>query len=533
MAKVWKILSEDPEDLVAELLKIRGLKTKDDIQQFWHPKIEDYKKQLTIPGVAVAVKRIEKAIETGEQIIIYGDYDVDGVCATAIMYHALASRQAKVLPYIPHREKEGYGLSKIGLEFARDTGATLLITVDCGIVAFEQTEYAKSLGMDVIITDHHVMLDKKPEVTAIVHSTAMCGSAVAWCLAKELISEKASLELLDFVGMGSICDMMPMIGVNRFFAKEGVKRLQKTDRVGLISLLQECGIDPTELSAYHVSHIIGPRLNAMGRMEHAIDSLRLLCTKNPKKARELAHLLCETNDAKKQLTTEAIDAARLIVNTDGFLVGKKILIVHSKDWIPGIIGLVAARLAEEYRLPAIAIAEGEFESKGSARTVNGLNIIETIRQCSDLLIDVGGHPQAAGFTIHSKNIDKFSKQLLAVVEKNKMEDSPELVVDAAIGIKKLTKKLCLQLMDFEPTGVANPKPILAVRNIQISDIKTVGAGKHLKFKADGIDSIAFGLGDLESILQNGQFIDLAFFLELNIWNGQEKLQLKVLDLKLN
>jgi single-stranded-DNA-specific exonuclease len=534
MTKKWQILSHDPEDLITQLLENRGITKKEDIEKFFNPKFEDFESELKIPGIAKARDRIEKAIKEGEQIIIYGDYDVDGICATALMYHALASRGAKVLPYIPHREKEGYGMSEVGLHFARDAGATLIVTVDQGIVAFEQIIYAQMLGIDVIITDHHVALETLPGAVAIVHSTKMCGAAVAWCLARTLVSEKEAMELLDFAGMGSICDMMPMVGVSRLLAKEGIKRLNKTPRLGIQSLLNACSIETGEITSYHISHIIGPRLNAMGRMEHAIDSLRLLCTKSPKKASDLAKLLCDTNEQKKQLTVDAIDQARLISEQvdDEIKKDRKILVVHSKDWIPGIIGLVAARLSEEYNLPAIAIAEGELESKGSARTVNGLNIVETIRGCSDLLIEVGGHPQAAGFSLKSENIEAFKQKISQAVKDVEVPDEPVLKIDSLISSKRLTKKLTKELEEFEPTGVSNAKPILASENVRISDIRTVGQGKHLKCKIDDIDAIAFGMGDKESFLKNGQLVNVAYFLELNVWNNHEKVQLKIVDLQI-
>jgi single-stranded-DNA-specific exonuclease len=534
MPKVWKILHEDPKDLVDQLLINRGIKTPQQHEQFFNPTIDHFSKELDIPGIAKAKKRIEKAIKGGEQIIVYGDYDVDGVSATAIMYHALALRGAKVLPYIPHREKEGYGLSHIGLDSAKASEATLIVTVDTGIVALEQALYAKTLGIDLVITDHHVALDNLPECAAIVHSTEMCGAAVAWCLAKALLPEDQAYNLLQFAALGSICDMMPMVGVSRFFAKEGLKILNCTDCVGLLSLMQECGIAPGSITPYHISHIIGPRINAMGRMEHAIDSLRLLCTKSPAKARELAHLLCETNDQKKQLTIDAIDQARLTVGKDiEVLKTKKILIVHSPEWIPGIIGLVAARLSEEYKMPAIAIAEGELESKGSARTVNGLNIVETLRMVSDTLIDVGGHPAAAGFTLQTVHIDAFKNKLYEVLEKVEMHELPELTIEASLPTKKVNKSLGYKLEEFEPTGVANQKPILATKTMMVSDVRTLSDGKHLKFKAEGIDAIAFGMGQMSDIIKEGSIVDVAYYLEINRFNGAENVQLKVVDLQVN
>ena len=276
---LWKILPKKNDDLIEQLLINRGIKTEKEKELFFHPKISDFKKDLQIPGIEKAIKRIKEAIEKGEQIIVYGDYDVDGISASAILYKALASLGAKVLPYIPHREKEGYGLSRVGLEFARDSGATLVITVDNGIVAFEQAKIEKELGLDLIITDHHVPQEEKPDAYGIVHSTKMCGAAVALCLIKDLIKKDLSKELLQFVAIATICDLIPLIGLNRSFVFEGLKILNTTTNLGLLELINECGIRMGSIGSFEIGYMIGPRLNAMGRLEHGIDSLRLLCTR--------------------------------------------------------------------------------------------------------------------------------------------------------------------------------------------------------------------------------------------------------------
>lgn len=527
MAKAWKILPQKSTDLVTQLLINRGIKTEEEKERFFNPKIEYFEKEFKIPGIPQALKRIKSAIEKEELICVYGDYDVDGVCASAVLYKGLVSLGAKVLPYIPHREKEGYGLSKEGLDSVRDSGASLVITVDQGIVALEQAKYAKELGLDLIITDHHLPKEEKPQALVIVHSTAICGAGVAWCLIKDVISKNLADELLEFVGLATVCDLMPLLGVNRGLVYEGLKQLNKTDNVGLQALFREAGVEKGGIISYTIGHVLGPRLNAIGRLEHAIDALRLLCTKDPLKARKLASLLTSANLKRQELTTLAVEEAKLKIDTKD-----KVHVLHSKDWIPGIVGLIAGRISDETGRPALAISVGESVSKGSARSVDGINIVETIRGCSELLIDVGGHKGAAGFTIETNRIEDFKKRLLEVFEQLEINEEKVLEIEAEVPVKNLTKELAYSLEKFEPIGFGNSAPLLVSRAVRVSDIRTVGEGKHLKFKGEGIDAIAFGKGELSSVLKEGSLVALAFYLEINRFNGSEILQLKVRDINL-
>lgn len=521
----WKVAPRKSDDITLQLLINRGIKTAKDKEQFFNPKLEDFAGDLKISGIQKATKRILQAIDKDELIVVFGDYDVDGICASAILYKGLTSIGAKVLPYIPHREKEGYGLSKLGLEFARDSGATLVITVDNGIVAVEQAKFAKEIGLDLIITDHHIPGKELPDAFEIVHSTKMCGAGVAWCLIRGLIEKKLTTEFLQFVAIATVCDLLPLVGLGRAFVFEGLQVLNKTTNLGLLALINECGISLKDIGSFEIGYMIGPRLNAMGRLEHAIDSLRLLCTKDPLKAKKLAKLLCETNAARQKMTMEALEQAKLLLDEK-----QKIHVLASKDWSAGIIGLVAGKMTDEYCRPAIAISIGEETSKGSARSIDGINIVELIRKHADILIDVGGHPGAAGFSIYSKNIEIFKKRLeeLTIVLP---EEEKVLEIEAEVDSKRLTKSLVYELQKFEPFGMDNRKPIFATRGMCVSDLRTVGDGKHLKGKADGLDLIAFGMGEWANFLRSGQMIDLAYNLELDTYNGNNKLQLKVKDIR--
>lgn len=530
MQKVWKIATREKEDLIEQLLYNRGVESGEEKEKFYNPQISDYQKLVDISNIPIALKRIKKAIEDKELIVVYGDYDVDGITASTIMYRGLSSMGARIIPYIPHREKEGYGMSKIGLDNVRDLGASLVITVDNGIVAFEQAEYCKQLGMDLIITDHHLAHEngKLPESLTLVHSTEMCGAAVAWCLIQRELSEKLRDELLQFVAIATVADMIPLTGLGRAFVSEGLKVLNKTKNPGLLALFREAKLELGKIRGYEIGHAIGPRLNAIGRLEHAIDAVRLLCTENEKRARDLARLLQETNDKRKDFTTIAVDEALLSIKGNG---QKKIHIVHSETFLPGVIGLIAARICQETSRPSIAISVGETISKGSARSVDGVNIAETIRSCSDILVDVGGHKGAAGFSILKENIPQFIARMEKLLEELPDEVEQVIEIEAEVERKQLTKNLVKEINKFEPFGHHNPQPVLAVRSFQISDMRTLSEGKHLKFKADGIDCIAFGKGDLINVLEQGSFVDIAFYLEINEFRGQENLQLMVKDIK--
>lgn len=528
MSKVWHVLPRKYPDITKQILYNRGITSEKEIQEFLHPSLQNYQKELSVPGIEKAWKRLEKAIKDHEQIVIYGDYDVDGICASAIAYKSLVALGAKVHPFIPHREKDGYGLSKSGLDVAKEKGAALVLTVDNGIVALEQAQYAKSLGIDLIITDHHIPLETLPEAKAIVHSIQMCGSGVAWCLFKDKISTDLAHELLQFVAIGTIADLMPLVGVNRAFAVQGLQVLNQTTNPGISALIFESGLVKGNLGTYDISHILGPRLNAIGRLSDAIEALRLVCTDSPLRARQLAKLLSDTNSTRQQMTADALNQVKMLIGENR---KKKIHIVDSQDWVPGIIGLIAGKVSEEYQRPAIAISVGETIAKGSARSVGEVNIVEVIRQCKDILVDVGGHKGAAGFSIENDKITLFKERMEKLMDSLPDDVQQTVEVDAEIESKQIKRQLIDEIETLSPFGFGNSQPIFVTKRMKIGDIRGVGEGKHLKFKADGLDAIAFGMGSLLSVLQEGQLVNLAFSLELNRFNGQEIVQLKVKDLQ--
>lgn len=525
------------EDIVNVLLQNRGIKTKKGIEEFLHP---PYPADIPgLPDVGTAMTRIKEAIKKKESIVVYADYDADGITAGAILWEAIHALGARVMPYIPHRLEEGYGLSLVGIDAVRQRyEPSLIITVDHGITAWEKVEYAKNQGIDVIVTDHHVKPKKLPDCT-IVHTTELSGAGVAWLLAKELIRGKPAsygLPFLELAAIGTIADMVPLVGPNRSIAKYGLAALNDTKRVGLEALIADAGLTKGSLDTYAVSHMLAPRLNAMGRLEHAMDALRLLCTKQKDKAILLAKKLGLTNRDRQKLTEETFTHALkgLTVRWQGEAFSEKLIFVSHESYNPGVIGLVAGKLVEEYYRPAIVVSKGETYSKASARSVNGFNIVEAIRSCADLLVDVGGHPMAAGFTVETKNLAKLEERLEDLAERELDEDTltRTLKIDMELPLDAATPALYREIQRLAPFGFGNPEPVFATRGVAVESARLVGeGGKHLKLRlASGLEAIAFNFGYLYGDLQSHPVVDLAYTIALDSWNGNSRAQLKVKDI---
>lgn len=528
--KKWQILGTDDKDIIAVLLKNRGLKTKKEINDFLHPYSPDLLNPLDVGidngQLRKAINKIKRAIEKKESVVVYADYDADGITAGAIMWETLHGLGARVMPYIPDRREEGYGLSVKGIDSVKkDYNPTLIITVDHGITAWEKVKYAQKLDIDVIVTDHHVKPKKLPRCM-IIHTTELSGAGVAWFVAKELTPDPD----LSLAAIGTIADMMPLVGPNRTITKYGLEAINKTSRVGLNALLADAGLTKGSVGTYEVSHMVAPRINAMGRIEHALDALRLLCTGRKEKAAVLAQTLGLKNRERQQLTTETTLHALSLVPKSR----KKLIFVVHESYNQGVIGLVAGKLVEEYYLPAIVVSKGEVYSKASARSIAGFNIVEAIRTASDILVDVGGHPMAAGFTVETKNLGILQDRLEKLAAKELSEDKLTRVlrIDAEIPLSVVTEELWKKLRAFEPFGFGNPEPVFATKHVTVREARLVGAeGKHLKVKIDGLEAIAFNFGKLYGKLQPDASIDIAYTIALDTWNGNKRLQLKIKDIK--
>ncbi len=563
----WEILNKvksqrskvKGQDIVDILLENRGLKTKKQKEEFFSPKHPQNigLKELGISdkSVGIAIKRIKKAIDNKEHIIVYGDYDTDGVCSTAILWECLYSLTKNVQPHIPDRFIEGYGLNAESVQKLKTENSKLklIVTVDNGITANEAVEKANELGIDIIITDHHQKGKKLPKAHSIIHTDKISGSGIAWILSREIArkfeirnSKFEVTDSLELAAVGTIADQLPLLGANRSFAKYGLEELNKTKRPGLLALFEEAGLTDRQthlhqkatvrqVGTYEVNFVIAPRLNAMGRMEHAIDSLRLLCTTNKSRADELAKRLGKINRERQRVVDEVVLHAREAALKIKWRGG--IILAH-ESYHEGVIGLAASKLVEEFYRPSIVISKGAEFSKASARSVSGFNIIEHIRKVGNLIKGGGGHPMAAGFAIKTEKIEEFKEKFDRVSEPYFTDNvlHKKLKIDCEIDFENINLELWEELKEFEPTGVGNPRPTFASKKIKVTGARVVGGdGKHLKLNLEkgGVskEAIGFGFGDLYKKLSKVQLIDIAYTIEENEWNGNKNLQLKIKDMK--
>lgn len=517
------------------LAKNRGLSSTKKLREFLNPSFNQML-FVKLTDLDKAVQRVKKAISKREKIVVYSDYDADGICATAIMWETLYDLGADVMPYVPHRIKEGYGLSKEAITKLAKSGVRLIITVDHGVTAIEQVETANELNVDVIITDHHVLPKQLPKSYAMVHTTSLCGAGVSWRLSWEIVKKLKSsyknilLEKLELAALATIADLVPLTGANRAIVKLGLEKISQTKRPGIIALMKSSGIG-TKIGTYEIGHILAPRINAMGRIEHGLDSLRLLCAKKQNTADELASLLTRTNTKRQGLTVKAVNHAISLVNHN-HLIG----IISHETYHEGVIGLVASRLVESFNRPMIVIAKGEIYSKGSARSISGFNIVKAIRASSEFLVDAGGHPMAAGFTIETRHIEIFAQNIRRYAEKFLTDDHlvPIINIECVLGIEDINQNTLAQIEKFEPYGVGNPQPVFLTRKMLLEDIRTVGVdAAHLKLQADGLSAIGFNIGGQKAQLRPGQLIDLVYTLSEDHYNGNGKIQLKLKDLTVN
>lgn len=549
--KKWTVLASgekrptNQEEILKILLKNRGLNTKKAVEEFLNPPspytLTASRLGIDSREVAKAVKRLKKAIKNGEKIIVYGDYDTDGVCATAIIWETLHQLGAQVMPFIPTRG-EGYGLKAERIGQFKKEGVSLIITVDHGIIAYDQLEQAKKIGLEVIVTDHHLPGKKKLKAYALIHTIKLSGAGVAWFLCCQL--DKPGLEL---VTIGTVADIMPLLDVNRAIVKYGLQELRETKIPGLLALFEIAGLPKEKIGMYEIGFIIAPRLNAAGRMEDPMDALRLLCTKKWEKTKELADSLNQHNRQRQLLMEEmTLHARALWLSQDGK--GKLIFVSH-ESYEEGIVGLVAGKLMEEFYRPAIVVARGETHSRASARSINGFNIVEAIRACGDLLGSHGGHAMAAGFTVETTRLEELKLRLLQLAEKQIDEEklNPILKIDSELDCSSLTFDLWEKLLCFAPFGFGNPEPVFLTRNLEVVDAHSVGASsQHLKLRitcpvpASSVggsrvtfDAIGFSLGSKFSSLSPEKRIDLVYNLVVDEWNGKKRLQLKIKDLRLN
>jgi single-stranded-DNA-specific exonuclease len=559
LQKRWDIASRIPSDadsalsalnpILRQLLYNRGLETEAAARHFLSAEVDFDTNPLQLHGMPKAVERIRLAIAHRQTIAVYGDYDVDGVTATALLVEALKWLGATVKPYIPHRFEEGYGLNPEALDNLKADGASLVITVDCGIRSLEEARHAAAIGLDLIVTDHHHPLGEElPAALSVIcpkqagdiyPEKNLAGVGLAYKLAQALADHGESGvrddRLLDLVALGTVADLAPLTGENRMLVRRGLNELRQTTRQGLFSLAAVAELALPRVSASHIGFILGPRLNAAGRLDSAVAALELLTTTDSMKAGQLAQQLEVQNRQRQALTRETQERAEALVLAEE--TEPMLLFAADKSFNAGVVGLAASRLSDTYYRPAVVAAKGSEETRGSCRSIPEFHITDALDQCADLLVRHGGHAAAAGFTVRNEKLDELKHRLksIAAQQLGDRDLRPTLSADMEVKLSDLSFDLLRDLSPFEPTGYGNREPIFVSRRARARSWRTVGAdGRHLKLKLEDeggatLDAIGFRLGQEHP--RALPYVDIAYTLEVNEYGGRTTLQLNVKDLR--
>jgi len=553
MVKRWQFAPKKSDDLIEQILLNRGV-SKEEHERFLKPNFEtDTIDPFTIKGMAEATSRINRAIKDKEKIGIFADYDADGIPAAAILWETLHYRALKVgggdpSVYIPSRA-EGYGLNKQGIDELKKEGATLLITVDLGIRSGNEVAYARKTGMDVIVIDHHLVGETLPKAIVINPKQRGCPSkfkdyaagGLAWKVAQALTSDEPNFARwqLDLAAISTISDMVPLIGENRLIAKYGLMVMAKRKRLGLRALLEVSGIHDGDISGWQIGFIVAPRINAPGRMDHASRSFYLLISRDGNQAKELAESLSAINLERQAELDRVLKEARALVS-QGKLDQHKVILVAKEGWGAGVVGLVAGRLTDEHHRPAIVLRIEDGVAKGSARSIDAFHLVNNFEKLKAYLISFGGHARAAGVSLPAAKLNDFQVALAELADKQLTDKDfiPTITIDAAVNPKELSMALVQKLAVLEPFGVGNPHPVLALENVVIKGSRVVGAEQtHLQLQV-GFDhsqaqvkAIGFSMADQAPHVPVGSRVDLAFWPQLNTWQGRTHLDLKLVGLR--
>ena len=558
-------------NIVAKLLVNRGLYNLDNAKSFLNSSINDLYEPGNMLGMTGAVELMKNSIKSGEKILIVGDYDVDGVISTYVLYRAISNCGGNVSFHIPDRIKEGYGINESIIRKASEGNIDIIITCDNGIAAIEQVKLAKELGIKVIITDHHDVPfvdedDKRvyvvPEADYVINPKQenckyefdkICGAGVAYkfiqCLYREFnISKEELYDLLQYVAIATVCDVVDLVSENRIIVKEGLKRINNTSNIGLKALFKETGLEGNAITVYSLGFIIGPCVNASGRLEQAEWALKLLLTKDEGLASELAKKLNDLNKERQELTQAGLEEAiRIIEEND--MTKDKVLVIYLEDVHESIAGIIAGRIRERYNLPTIILTKAHEVAKGSGRSIEEYNMFEELLKCKELLGNFGGHPMAAGMSIPIENINTFRKKLNEVTTLTNEDIIPKVSIDMGLTLNNINCELIEEISLLEPYGKGNSKPSFGMKKLKVVEAKVLGKNKNvLKLKlSDGrlyIEGIYFGeiegfenaikdeLGESEynkvfNGLQNNLYLDLICIPEVNEFNGNKKVQLVI------
>ena len=538
--------------LVCHLLLVRGHTTVEPAKEFLRPRLERLHSPHSLPDAAVAVDRLVRAVRDAETVLIHGDYDVDGICATTLLTRSLRYFGARPVPFIPRRLQDGYDLSEAGVRAAREAGATLVVTCDCGTSALKPIRALCESAIDVIVTDHHLPGGPLPDCLAVLNpkragseypdrDLAAVGVAFKLMLAlAEKLGANANFvyNMLDLVALATIADVAPLRGENRIFARYGLKLMAETPHQGLRALMRASGVDGKPLTAGRVGFILAPRLNAAGRIGHAMQGVELLLSESEPESNRIARELEEMNRRRQDIDRATLEEARRRIdaidldNTFG-------IVLAEQGWHPGVIGIVASRIVEETGRPAVLIAVDGNEGKGSGRAPGPFDLHAGLSECKDLLIRFGGHKAAAGVTIDASRVAEFAQRFNDVARsKLSREDlQPELRIDAEISIDDVTDELEGVLRHFEPFGVGNPTPVFVSRGVRLSMAPRIVGTDGLKLRiatATGDrDALGWGMGDLAMEITPETVIDLAYRLERDTYQGVSRLQLRIADVRLS
>jgi len=559
---VWQVTEPDPavcdelaaetgmSPLAAKILYNRGIRTAKEAQDFLTGTISELHDPFLLKGMKEAVSRIHGAVSAGEKIVVYGDYDVDGITSTALVLESLVLLGGIADFYIPDRIEEGYGLNREALRKLASQGARLVITVDCGISAWEEAEFARSLGLELIITDHHEPPEEIPQALAVINPKQpgcrypfkdLAGVGVVFKLAQALFAVRGDLaqgseqDLLDLVTLGSIADMVPLLGENRLLVKHGLPRLTHAKRVGIRSLMDVAGLTGRVIGSGQVGFALAPRINATGRIGDAALAVRLLLTQDALRAREMAVYLDSENQARQEIESGVLaEVLEMLQEFD--LEQNKFIVLAREAWHPGVIGIVASRVVEKYYRPVILIALDGEEGKGSGRSIAGFDLYEALHKCSDLFVRFGGHKQAAGITIRADQIEPLRFELNRMAAEAPLEIfTPKLRLDAMVALEEVDSSLVQEIKGLEPFGIGNPGPVLAAVGLKLVERREVGKDKaHLKVKLKGtglyLDGIGFNLASRSPGCKPGVRVNAAFTPDFNEYNGRVSVQLQLKDI---
>ncbi|PIQ35341.1 MAG: single-stranded-DNA-specific exonuclease RecJ [Bacteroidetes bacterium CG18_big_fil_WC_8_21_14_2_50_41_14] len=581
MEKRWVLKKKPDNDVVEQLsqslninkkllnlLVQRGMTNYQEAKTFFRPKLENLHDPFLMKDMDKAVDRVLVAINNGEKILVYGDYDVDGTTAVSLVYSFLKDIYKKVGFYIPDRYTEGYGVSFKAIDYAVENDYKLMITLDCGIKAVSKVAYANQKGLDIIIGDHHRPGDKLPDAIAVLDPKQpdchypfkdLSGCGVGFKLVQAIsekkgISKERSFACLDLVAISIAADIVPIIGENRILAYYGLKQLNKNPRVGIQSLLKSAGVDEQnnfdnegffdrEITISDIVFLLGPRINAAGRIESATDSVKLLISNNMVYAEKLGKQINELNTTRRDLDTNITQEAMEILNSDIIKFQKKSTVVYSEHWHKGVIGIVASRLIEAYYRPTIVLTKSDGLITGSARSIKNFDIYDAIESCNHLLEHFGGHMYAAGLALKPENLQKFTDEFEEYAAKNLTDEMlvPEIEIDGDLYIGDISTKFYRILKQFAPFGPGNMAPAFITDNvIDTGYVKLVGKGdvKHLKLSVvhpdrtgNPIPAIAFNMGEYLEKVQQGKPFSICYHIDENTWLGNTSLQLRILDMK--